>query len=143
MTFTDGLGREWVISINATSIKRCRVDPGVDLAGLTSEGFKPLGQLLGDPVALADVLYVISDGPSAGVSPEEFGKGLFGDGMGRATDAFLGELTGFHSGRTRTELENVLKASKALQDRVMDDLAAQIEAIDVDAAVAQILNKTA
>jgi hypothetical protein len=58
-TFTDNAGRTWTIAINVALVKRVRGALNLDLFKLLDEGARPLGELLADPVRLADVLFCL------------------------------------------------------------------------------------
>jgi hypothetical protein len=55
--FTDRNGKEWVLDITVSTVKRVRSLTGVDLMGMA--GGDVLDQLGRDPVLLVDVLYAI------------------------------------------------------------------------------------
>ena len=133
--FTDNHGRTWTISIHVAAVKRCRALLDVDLYGLVDDGFDGLSKLLGDPVALVDVLYVLcrDEADKLGVSDEDFGRGLGGDGLGRAVDAFLEELTDFFPDpRVRGGLRRVIEAGRQVRDRLMDRMERKLDALDPD-----------
>lgn len=92
-TFTDNAGRTWTVQVNVAAIKRVRGLVGIDLYKLVDDGFQALAKLVSDPVQLADVLYCLvkDEADAKQVSDEEFGRGLAGDAIMLAADAFVEE----------------------------------------------------
>lgn len=66
----------------------------IDLYQLVNDGFTSLAKLVSDPVQLADVLYCLCkvEAEARQVSDEDFGRGLAGDAITLAADAFVEEL---------------------------------------------------
>lgn len=101
--FIDGKNRKWGIEINVTQIRRVRDltkaegRPGVDLYKLIDEGMRPLAELMGDPEQLVDVVFALVGEQAAkdSVSAEEFGRGMAGDAIQQAAEAFTQELFDF------------------------------------------------
>jgi len=58
-SFPDNAGRTWTVAINVAAVKRVRGLVNIDLYKLVDDGFRPLGELVADPVQLADVLYCL------------------------------------------------------------------------------------
>ena len=107
-TFTDAAGREWSLSITINAVKVLRTKCDVDLvADNLGETLQKLGA---DPVALCDCLFHLCDEQieKAGITPEQFGEGLAGDAIDRATDAFLDALVEFTPKKKRPILRGVL-----------------------------------
>lgn len=132
-TFRDNAGRTWTVAINVTAIKRVRGMLGIDLFTLIDDGFKPLNKLLSDPVQLADVLYCLckDEADARQITDEEFGRGLAGDAILMAAEAFMAELADFFpEARMRACLRNVLNAGRIAKDKLIDYLEKLIEQID-------------
>lgn len=139
-SFKDTEGREWVVKIHVAAAKACRGLVNVDLYALADEGFKGLQKLLGDPITLVDVLYVIcrEQAEKRGVSDVQFGEAMAGDVLEVAATAFLEELRDFFPNpRVRAEITRVMETGRKIHDRLMD----RIEAtpIDIDAAVEHLI----
>ena len=133
-TFKDAEGRLWEVAINVAAVKRCRGLLGVDLFGLIDEKLEGLGNLLGDPVALVDVLYVLVKGQAdaLGITDEQFGAGLGGDTITAATEAFMGELIDFFpNGKQRAALLRVWNAMQTVTDELASLAESQLAAIDL------------
>lgn len=136
--FKDNAGRTWTVSITVYAVKRVRARLNVDLYGLVDEKFEGLSKLLGDPVALVDVLFVLCEEEAGklGVSDEDFGRAMGGDAIGHAADAFTDELVDFFPDpRVRTGLKKVLTASRQVQDIIRDRMMEEIGTIDPGAVV--------
>ena len=114
--FTDNAGREWNIHIDVPAARMVRKELGADLLDL-DEG---LPKIYGDPVLLCDVLYLLCREQSerAGVSDEEFGRGLRGEVLGDACSAFLHALMDFFPPRQR----EMLAAIEAMGETLMTTL---------------------
>jgi hypothetical protein len=133
--FTDAAGREWSVSISVTAIKRVRASLGVDLYKLLDDGFAGLSSLLGDPVSLVDVIYVLCRGQAdaAGVSDEAFGEAMAGDALESATSAFCGALVDFFPNpRARAAMERLLATGETLREKVLDRAEAELASLDAD-----------
>jgi len=142
-SFADNAGRTWLISINVTAVKRCRALAKVDLYGLVDKKFEGLGNLLGDPIALVDVIYVLcqDEADKLGISDEDFGRAMAGDAIEHATNAFLEELTDFFPDpRVRAGLTKVIQAGRKVLDRVMQEQEIRINALDVDSVAKTLID---
>lgn len=134
-TFTDHAGRTWTVAIHVAAVKRCRALASVDLYGLVDDKFEGLSKLLSDPCGLVDVLYVLckDEADKLGVSDEDFGRGLGGDSLERATAAFLEELTDFFPDpRVRAGMRRVMAAGHQLAGRLIDLAMVKLDGIDLD-----------
>jgi hypothetical protein len=140
--FRDNAGREWLVSINVAAVKRCRDLAGTDLYGLVQDRFKGLADLMGDPVRLVDVLYVLcrDEATQRGITDEDFGRAMAGDAITAATDAFLVELTDFFPDpRVRAGLQKVFSLSRTVADQMMTAMTDQIATIDPDTIARQLI----
>ena len=134
-TFTDNAGRTWTITINVAAIKRVRGLLGIDLYKLVDDGFKPLADLIGDPVQLADVLFVLckDEADARQVTDEDFGRALYGDAITLAAEAFVEELVDFFpDARVRASLRKLVTAGKRVRDRLVDHAETLVDQIDPD-----------
>jgi hypothetical protein len=141
-SFVDNAGRTWVIAINVTAVKRVRALVGVDIATLIDDGFKPLSQLVADPVKLADVLYCLckDEADAKQITDEDFGRALAGDAIALATDAFLEEMIGFfQNARARESLRQVLAAGRKMKEKLLDHADAVIAGIDPEAEARKLI----
>ncbi len=138
--FCDNAERCWTFAIHVAAIKRVRGLLGIDLFALVDDQFQGLSKLLADPVALVDVLYVLckDDADRLNVTDEEFGRAMWGDAIGQATDAFLAELTDFFpDARVRAGITKVLDAARTLKDRLLTEALDQVDSVNLDSAVAR------
>jgi hypothetical protein len=141
-TFNDNAGRTWTIAINVAAIKRVRGLLNVDLYKLIDDGFKPLGELVSDPVRLADVLYCLckDEADARHVSDEDFGRALYGDAITLAADAFVEELIDFFpDARTRASLTKVLAAGRKVRDRLLDHAEKVLGQLDTEAEAQKLI----
>lgn len=140
-TFKDSADRTWTIGINVFAIKRVKGLLGVDLYSLVDGNFEGLGRLLGDPVSLVDVLFVLckDEADRLNVSDEDFGRGMGGDSLARATDAFLAEYTDFFPDpRVRAGLSKVLEKGRQVRDLMMDRMETILDEVDPASEAAKL-----
>ena len=104
-TFNDRQGRTWELSLNYSTVKRCR-DAGLDVLDISNPDHRKnaLACLHDDPIYLADVLWQLCQGQ---ISQEKIDQADFGDAVMAAGEAarlaVLGELHDFF---TRAAMEN-------------------------------------
>ena len=142
-TFTDNAGRTWAITINVAAIKRVRGMLNVDLYKLVDDGFKPLGELIADPVQLADVLYCLckEEAEARNVSDEDFGRAMYGDVIHQATDAFLEELIDFFPDpKVRCTLRKIVAESRKVRDRMLNRAGQVLESFDANREASRLLS---
>jgi len=139
-SFTDAQKRPWNIEINVAAIKRVRDGAGVDLYALIDDGAKPLGELLGDPVKLVEVLYVLCAGrvEELGLQPEDFGAAFDGDALEAASEAFTEELVNFFPSRGRAILQKLKKKGQELGTKLIAQADAKLDQLDLDSLVATL-----
>lgn len=144
--FKDTEGRNWLVSISVQSIKMCRALVDVDLYSLVDDKFQGLEKLFSDPVKFVDVLYVLCkpEADGRGLSDEDFGRSMGGDSLGKATDAFLEELTDFFPDpRIRGGLKKVMETSRKLKGIVLERTDKQLDKalneIDLEAAATKLI----
>jgi hypothetical protein len=116
--FVDREQRSWEISINVASMKRVKDATGVNLGLLLTDNMKPLADLMQDPIALVDVMYVLCkpDADKRSVSDVEFGESLAGESFEHACDAFMEALIDFFPKRQGDLLRTMLGKGKEIQD---------------------------
>jgi hypothetical protein len=141
-SFVDNAGRTWTVAINVAAVKRVRGLLNVDLYKLVDDGFRPLGELVSDPVRLADVLYCLckDEADARHVSDEDFGRALYGDAITLAADAFVEELIDFFpDARTRASLTKVLAAGRKVRDRLLDHAEKVLGQLDTEAEAQKLI----
>lgn len=135
--FKDAAGRAWEVVIDVAAVRRVRAAVGLDLLALAENGARPLGELLGDAVLVVEVLYVLCEpqAKAASVSDEDFGRLFAGDVLEAATDAFTEELVDFFPRRLREAMRRMLAKARDLSARMLTQVEAKIDAIDLDSLV--------
>lgn len=142
-SFKDSAGRSWDVSISVQSVKTVRDLLKIDLYALVEQGAKGLGDLLGNPVAFVDVLYVLcrEQAQKQGVSDEDFGRGFAGDVLELAGDCFVEELIDFFPNRPgRASLRKLIAKGKEAGAQLMSRIDSQIEALSPE-RMAELLDK--
>jgi hypothetical protein len=143
-TFTDNAGRTWTVLITVDGLKHVRQQLGIDLYKLIDHGCKPLGELIGDPVKLIDVLYVLcrEAADKAGISDEAFGRAMFGDAIFAASRAFQEALIDFFPDpRVRKALRELMAKGKILQDKLLEHGEKTLSAIDMESEITKAIAK--
>lgn len=142
-SFVDSNNRTWVIQIHVAAVKRLRALVNVDLYALLEDGTSSLGRLLGDPVQLCDVLYVLckDQADAAGISDEDFGRGMRGDAIERASKAFVEEFCDFFQNpRVREAINRLMDRSREIQNVMLTRAMAELDAIDVEAEASKLID---
>jgi hypothetical protein len=132
-TFQDTAGRTWTIAVNIDAVKRVRDLLNIHLNRIGESNFKPLDDILSDPVTLVDVVFVLCkpEADAKGVSDSDFGKAMSGDAIFAAAEAFVEELADFFpSARARRALKALIAKGRDIRDRMLDQAEAQIARID-------------
>ena len=129
-TFQDNESRNWELAVNVDAVKRVKAHLEVDLLEAVEGNL--LERLVGDPVLLCDVIYVICkpQAEAAGVSDEDFGRAMAGDAIDAATMALLEDLVDFFPRARRQVLQKALTKLRKLEAMTLD---AATKALDSDA----------
>lgn len=143
-SFKDNEGREWVVAVNVTGIKRCRGLLKIDLLGLLDDKLEGLSRFLSDPIALVDVVYVLckDQADGRGVSDEDFGRAMAGDAIARASAAFVEEYADFSQDpRLREMIRAVIAKARAMEDRVREYQTTRLAEIDPEAMASEAIEQ--
>lgn len=144
-TFKDNANRTWTLCIHVTAVKRCRALVDIDLYKLIESGFEGLNALLSDPISLVDVLYVLcmDDCKAQGVSDEDFGRGMAGDAIRHAGEAFVEELINFSpEPHLRAGLGRAIEKVRRAQNQIGRHLEAEVDRINVDLLVRESMKSS-
>lgn len=121
-------GREYIVEVNVTQLRRVKKELGVDLLELLKGDL--LARIWDDPLLLCDVLYVIcrEQAEKAGINDEQFGCSMKGDAIDRGRSALLDELISFcPSPAQRENLRRAIKAIETTLGKVQTRVKAQLE----------------
>ncbi|HZT79627.1 MAG TPA: hypothetical protein VFA26_05380 [Gemmataceae bacterium] len=127
-SFTDEKSRTWQVPINVGAVRRVRDRLGINLYALIEDRAKGLGQLLGDPLRLMEVVGVLCEEQiaRAGISREDFEAGLAGDALEAATEAFVQGLVDFFPNpKVRETLRRVVAKAKRLANEWLNETVAK------------------
>jgi hypothetical protein len=140
-SFKDNADRDWIIAINIDAIKRIKIMLGIDLMEAV-EG-KLLHRLIDDPVLLCDVIYCLckSQADVAGVSDEDFGRGMAGDAIDLATTAMLEELVDFFPSRRRGLLLKALEKFRSLETAALSAASKRLDSPELTSRLQETLDK--
>jgi len=139
-TFNDSLGRTWSITINVDAVRRVRSMININLLDAV-EG-KLFERLVGDPVVLCDILYVLCQ-PEAqvkNVTDEDFGRALGGDVLDHATTALLEELVDFFPSGKRSVFRKALDKLKKLEGLALQVANHKLESDELEQKMMAVLN---
>jgi hypothetical protein len=130
--FRDLKNRNWRLEITAYSLKAVKAATGVDLGKLVAEDTRPLVELVSDPAKFVDVLFVLvkDEADRLGVSDEDFGRGLGGDVIEAAGQAFSDAFLFFCPSRMRRVMAAGRAKAEAALDLATAKAVANIEALD-------------
>lgn len=120
-TFKDNAGRTWSLSVDCDCVRRVRTALNFNLVNADFKAM--LDQLLGDPVFLCDVLYVVCkpEADRQNLSDVDFGRAMYGDCIEQGTMALLEELANFTpSHRDRARIQKLLNAMWTLAEKSHD-----------------------
>jgi hypothetical protein len=141
-SFQDNAGRTWTVAINVAAVKRVRGLMKLDLYKLVDDGFQPLGELVADPVQLADVLYCLckDEADAKQISDEDFGRALYGDAITLAAEAFVEELFDFFpDARARAGMRKLSAAGKKVKARLLDHAETVLDQLDPEAEARKLI----
>jgi len=141
-SFPDNAGRTWTVAINVAAVKRVCGMVNIDLYKLVDDGFCPLGELVADPVRLADVLYCLckDEADARNVSDEDFGRALYGDAITLAAEAFVEELFDFFpDARARAGMRKLSAAGKKVKARLLDHAETVLDQLDPEAEAQKLI----
>jgi hypothetical protein len=132
--FRDANGKEWVLRIDAHHAKRVKTLLGVGLFGLVAKGWEGAAELLGDPVAFVDVLYLLCKDEADGrkMSDEDFGRAMDGSALAAAADAFVEELIDFFPPAKRPLLRKQAALARGLEETAVARVMAAMEQMTPD-----------
>lgn len=119
--FVDSKGRKWDATVDVPSVKAIRNQLQIDLLELLDGKDQALRKMIDNPETMVDAMYLIcrEQCEAEGISPEDFGRGLVGEGIDNAIDAFLVGLAYFFpKGRRAVVLGMVRKLNESM-DRVI------------------------
>lgn len=135
--FSDNKGRPWTLAI--THGDAIRVKQGtpaqVDLYGLMGDKLKGLAELMGNPVGLVEVVWILIE-PAAtklGVTPEEFGFSLDGAALEAMSEAFYDALADFFQ-KARPQLMKLKARGQEVADLMSKKAMEQLDKMDVQQA---------
>lgn len=115
-SFKDRNGKTWEVSLSVSAVSRVKAITGLDLLDLREGG--AIEKLANDPILLANSLYAVCKPQcdQQGITDEEFGEGLCGDSIERASDAFMEEYVDFFPNATqRKAMRRAKEAGDSLQ----------------------------
>lgn len=133
-SFKDEMDRTWGVPVDVPTVKRLR-EQGLDILNIFDDGFKPMAELVRDPVLLVDTLWVICSDQAEkdGVDEESFAKGLLGDAIGRAVDALVESVADFFPNPKRREaLRAALRKIRDAEEVMIGLGASQIETLNAE-----------
>lgn len=126
-TFNDNAGRTWTLAINVDAVRRVRSIVNVDL--LEAVEGKLIEKLVGDPILLCDVIYVICkpEADQRSITDEDFGRSMAGDAIDHATTSLLEELVDFFPKSRRALLTKALGKFRQLETKAIQLVDKQLD----------------
>ena len=126
-TFSDNAGRTWTLAVNVDAVRRVRSIVNVDL--LEAVEGKLIEKLVGDPILLCDVIYVICkpEADQRSITDEDFGRSMAGDAIDHATTSLLEELVDFFPKSRRALLTKALGKFRQLETKAIQLVDKQLD----------------
>jgi hypothetical protein len=140
--FTDTKNRRWQITLTVGDVRRVKAATGVDLLALFDEQDSPLLRLQDDLQLLLDVLFEATRPAreAKGVSDDDFADSLDADAAESAVNCLMLALVDFFPSARRDALRAAMKAADRAMTAAGKAAVTQIEALDVDAIVADAVS---
>jgi hypothetical protein len=139
-TFQDTSGRVWHVRITVDTLRRAK-SLGFDLPELGAGG-PLLARLSSDPIALADLLWLVcqEQAATAMITDTDFGRLLAGDVIDQATEALLEGMVEFLP-ESRRRLLNLARAKlRETETATLAKAEEMLQAIDPHAIARQAIN---
>ncbi|MEW4566124.1 hypothetical protein AB1K70_26640 [Bremerella sp. JC770] len=135
--FTDSKGRKWDATVDVPTVKEIRNHLKIDLLDLLNGQDHSLRKLIEDPITLVDALWLVCREQCAekNITDEEFGRGLVGEGIDNAVDAFLVGLAYFFPKGRREIVLGVVRKMNESMERVTTKALAALEDQRLTAAI--------
>ena len=142
MTFKDSTGYSWEITITVGTIARVRSRLNVDLSRLYDEKGKLYREVILDPVAFVNLIYVLceSQAMAAGIIDEQFGERFNGEVYELAMDAFEEEMIRFFPNRQRETLTKAKAKFKEVGNEMIRIADQRIADMNVTKAAEEMLS---
>jgi len=143
--FRDNNGRTWEVTVTTATLKRVKsLLHGVDLGKMASNG-TIYSALADDPILLCDLLYAVCkpEADAAGVSDEDFGRGMAGDAIDDATTALMEGLIDFFPKGRRNLYRKALTKQHVLTEKAIAMIERRIESDELDNELKRELSSSA
>lgn len=121
-TFKDNKNRTWELEVNMFTVKKVIDLLGVNIVDLKND--EVLARIKDDVIFVVDVLYVLcmEQVEKRNLTEEDFAKGLLGDSLENAVEAFIKAWTDFFPEATRKRLMNSQKLAGNVMDKVWGEV---------------------
>ncbi|AMV30182.1 hypothetical protein VT84_37670 [Gemmata sp. SH-PL17] len=131
-SFKDRAARNWDVSIDAWGIKQVAARTGFQIGTLLDDNMAGFGALVKDPVKFVDVLFVLLTDQVTryGITEEQFFRGLAGDPLEAAYEAFRGAFADFSPSHLRKILNAATEKAKVAQHAATERMLRKIETLD-------------
>lgn len=132
-TFKDANGKEWLVKLDVSTIKRIRERLNVDPVDPEGKTYTRLGN---DPVLLVDTLWVACEGQAGGMTSEQFGQSFTGDTFQQATEALLTAILDFFHPEKRKFIQALAAKDQRIQHLGMEAALARLNDPELEAQAA-------
>jgi hypothetical protein len=136
-TFKDSVNRSWTIEITVIELKKVKERLGVDLAECGHGNNAIIDRLSMDDVFLVDILAVVLEEQyqKAGLTPEQFVTGLFGQGADDAVNCLVEAIANFLRPQRGRVLRAMWKKLTAGTDYAAEEMLGRVEDLDIEQMV--------
>lgn len=124
--FVDLKNRTWNLAIDGSHVLAAKRTFGVNLPGLLAQDNRPLIELTADYEKFVGVLWLLLEEQidKAGIDENEFVRGLAGDALGNAINAFIEALIDFFpTAEQRSAIRELWTLSKMTGLNAMEAIA--------------------
>lgn len=141
--FTCNKGKDWLININVSTLRKVKQSLDFDLLGGSGTPLDSLQKLAANPILLCDVLFVLcqDQAKERNITDEQFGEGLCGDAIEHASDALLEELVNFFPSQRREKLKRLLDKGKEAEKLMLDQADKAIDTLTPDKIIGDLFSK--
>lgn len=132
-TFKDSAGKEWTLQVSVATARAVLAETGVNIYGLPQQRFEKLGELLGDPLKMVAVAWVMCRG--AATDKNAFEAAIDGPALEGLGEAVLEAIPDFFSDRPgRENLREMLRKGKRVAQRLQERETEKLKAVDPEKA---------
>lgn len=133
--FTDLAGREWKVEVNTWTLKTVREATGFEIARLLNDDMRRLKEVAEDPVRFCEVLRALCAGQHKDLPEEDFMRGMAGDPLEEAFEAFMTAYADFYPSQRGKVLRALARKEKELGQALTEQALKAIDDLTPETAI--------